>query len=376
MADNATECGNVVCRSENYGMIREEMPKCEFNLFNSGAVRTDEAANNLANSKSWEGTYDFFCDTLGYDEDGVCPGDEDTDGCACESPSQKSMRAIKIQRNKCFSLEWCEEMCNRAPENGTQIITEGVMKQMMSFRQGAMVSTLVGLYSASLANDWGLIHDATDGKTVDPATGGWFDYCSFIDACGGTCCEGETNILLVHCNVFKDMVKCEQIQYIQPSRILGQSALSQPIPTYNGHVVVQHNRPELVDLTDPAKPCYTSICIQNGFFRLGNGQHPMPFATEDDPTANNCDGARSWYMREVFTLHPAGFSSCWTPPAAKEGKKPRKTIKNAELADPANWEICWDLDKIGVRFLNTYAGKISGKSAVVIEGVAEEKAAA
>ena len=370
MAFDPIECGNAVCQPGNYALIREEMDKCAFTLFNSGAVRVDESATELANSKSWEGNYHFYCDDIGYDEDGVVPKDEDleSDDCACETPSQKMARALRLQRNKCFSMEWCQEMCNRAQGDQESEIILGINKQQMSFRQGVMTNTILGIYKWAKENDC-LIHDATCGKLVDPTCGGWFDYCSFIDACGGTCCEGDTNILYVHCDVFKDMKKCEQIQYIQPSAILRNSSLAQAIPTFNGHVVVQHNDDRFVDRTDPTKPCYTTVCLQNGFFRLGNGMHPRPLEPYSNPKLNNCDGGMSWFLREIFALLPAGFTNCWEVPEGSD----RASIKNSELCLATTWKPCWEENKLGIRFLTTYAGKTTGKpmmEAPIVEGKA------
>lgn len=360
-------CADTVCKPENYGRIRERITGCKFNLFNSGIATVDSTAQQFAMAPAWSANEIFYGDTIGNDEEGMIPGGEDLGCVDCETPCQKELTVRKIQRNKCFTEADCEVLCNRAPESPEDMIIEGINTQQTTFRESVIVNTLLGVYGNNIAdNGSDMIHDATEGGTIAPDVGGWFDYCAFVDGCGVTCCDGPPkDVLIVHCDVFKDMLKCEQISFIQPSAFFSNSSLAGPgIPVYNGHVVIQHNRPEWVNMTGE-NPVYTSICAKRGFIRLGNGRHKNPLMADRNECYNNGDGLTSWTMREIFVAHPEGYSNCWTPPARAEGQKARFTQTNAELADPANWTRCWDRTNIGISFINTYAGKIVGKSAAV-----------
>lgn len=362
MAEPIPSCVEVVCKPDNYGRLREMINGCKWNLFNSGIAEIDTTAQSFAQGTSWSANEIFWADTVGYDEEGQIPGGAD-EGCLdCESPCQKELTIRKLQRNKCFYLNDFVKQCNRAPESGEQIIAEIINKQQTAFREGAIMSTLLGIQASNVANyDSDMIFDATDGGAVDPATGGWFDYPNFIEGGGGGgCCVADLECMLMHCDVVNDLKKCEQIDTIQASAVLGNSSLCDEVMVYNKKRIVETNDPRLVDMTNPDAPCYTTVMFRHGMLRMGNGEHCNPLEQTRIACHDNGDGQTVFNMREIFALHPEGFTNCWTP-TAFEGGKPKVAPANAELALAATWERCWDPQNIGLRFMKTYAGKVITK---------------
>lgn len=197
-----------------------------------------------------------------------------------------------------------------------------------------------GLFLQNEAGSKDMIFDVStqDGDTATATNK--FSFGAFVDA-RATMGESAsaTSLIAVHPVVFTNMIKEQQIEFIQDK----DTGLS--IPTYNGYRVVEDKKmPVIAGTTSGFR--YVSVLYKAGAFGYGDAPAKRPVAVEYDELAGNGAGIETLVERKQWLIHPEGYR--WTETTVA-GESP--TV--AECALPANWERSFERENVGMAFLVT-----------------------
>lgn len=210
-------------------------------------------------------------------------------------------------------------------ENPMQVIasqTGDYWRQRFAARIQAVT---LGVYNENEGGSGDMIFDAsTEDGDAATADNKWsFD--GFVDA-RATMGENASRLSLlgVHPQTMSQMIKLQQIEYIQDS----ETGLM--IPTYNGYRVVEDKKlPVITGTTSGLR--YVSVLYGQGAIGYAEGTAERPVATEYDELAANGAGIETLVERKQWLFHPEGYR--WTETTVSAGSP---TTDEQALA--ANWE--------------------------------------
>lgn len=197
-----------------------------------------------------------------------------------------------------------------------------------------------GIFLENEAGSGDMIYDISiedgDNATADNK----FNFGAFVD---GRATMGESAsklaLLAVHPVVYTQMIKEQQIEFIQDSNT------GVMIPTYNGYRVVEDKKmPVIAGTTSGFR--YISVLYKQGAFGYGDAPAKRPVATEYDELAGDGSGIETLVERKQWLIHPEGYK--WNE-ATVAGGSP--TV--VECALPANWTRVFERENVSIAFIVT-----------------------
>ena len=199
---------------------------------------------------------------------------------------------------------------------------------------------VTGLFLENEAGTKDMIHDISQETTVGLDEDNMFSFGAFVDA-RATMGESASGLsmLAVHPVVYTNMIKQNQIEFIQ------DSDTGVMIPTYNGFRVVEDKKmPVIAGTTSGFR--YVSVLYKSGVFGYGSAPANRPVAVEYDELAGNGAGIETLVERKQWLIHPEGYA--WQEDTVV-GDSP--TV--AECANPDNWVRVFERENVGLAFLVT-----------------------
>lgn len=195
----------------------------------------------------------------------------------------------------------------------------------------------LGIYLSNAAGTQDMIFDVSTEDGNNATAANRWDFGSFVDA-RATMGESaaDLSLLAVHPDTMTQMVKQQQIEFIQDSET------GVMIPTYNGYRVVEDKKlPVIAGTTSGVR--YVSVLYRPGVFGYADGLPERPVATEFDELAANGAGIETLIERKQWLIHPEGYKWTETTVAAESPTE-------AEYALPANWERQFERENVGMAF--------------------------
>lgn len=197
-----------------------------------------------------------------------------------------------------------------------------------------------GIFLANAAGNGDMIFDVStqDGNNATAANRWSFE--AFVDARATMGESTDTlSLLAVHPKVMVQMVKQQQIEFIQ------DSVTGVQIPTYNGMRVVEDKKlPAIAGTTSGIR--YVSVLYRAGVFGYADGLATRPVAVEFDELAANGAGIETLIERKQWLIHPEGYR--WTE-SSVAGASPTES----EYALAANWQRQFLRENVGIAYLVT-----------------------
>lgn len=194
-----------------------------------------------------------------------------------------------------------------------------------------------GIFLNNAAGNGDMILDASTQDGNNATAANKWDFGGFVDA-RATLGESASvlSLLAVHPDTLVQMIKQQQIEYIQ------DAATGIQIPTYNGLRVVEDKKlPVIAGTTSGLR--YVSVLYRPGVFGYADGMPKRPVATEYAELAGNGAGIETLVERKQWLIHPEGYR--WTETTVA-GQSPTE----AEYALPANWTRTFDRENVGMAF--------------------------
>ena len=206
--------------------------------------------------------------------------------------------------------------------------------------QRRLIASCNGILADNVANNSGdmVINVAVEATASQTATTK-FNRDTFTDAVYTMGDAADAlRAIAVHSAVMKQMVKNDDIVYVQDS----QGRLT--IPTYMGlRVIVDDGLPVVAGTTSGFK--YTSVIFGEGAFGYGDGAPVVPVEVQREANQGNGAGVETLWTRKTWILHPFGYQNTGTPASV--------SFSLAELAADAAWSRVVDRKNVPISFLVT-----------------------
>lgn len=206
--------------------------------------------------------------------------------------------------------------------------------------QRRLIASCNGILADNVANNSGdmVINVAAEATASQTATTK-FNRDTFTDAVYTMGDAADAlRAIAVHSAVMKQMVKNDDIVYVQDS----QGRLT--IPTYMGlRVIVDDGLPVVAGTTSGFK--YTSVIFGEGAFGYGDGAPVVPVEVQREANQGNGAGVETLWTRKTWILHPFGYQNTGTPASV--------SFSLAELAADAAWSRVVDRKNVPISFLVT-----------------------
>lgn len=206
--------------------------------------------------------------------------------------------------------------------------------------QRRLIASCNGILADNVANNSGdmVINVAAEATASQTATTK-FNRDTFTDAVYTMGDAADAlRAIAVHSAVMKQMVKNDDIVYVQDS----QGRLT--IPTYMGlRVIVDDGLPVVAGTTSGFK--YTSVIFGEGAFGYGDGAPVVPVEVQREANQGNGAGVETLWTRKTWILHPFGYQNTGTPASV--------SFSLAELAADAAWSRVVERKNVPISFLVT-----------------------
>lgn len=200
------------------------------------------------------------------------------------------------------------------------------------------VASLDGLLADSVANYAG-------DMLTDNSTKG-FDYDMIVDASVGMSENlDQMKMLVVHPDIFGAIAKSAKGNGEIKLEYRRIEELDMSIPVYGGLALLVDSTLGM-DITDPAKPVYTTVLLGAGAFAVAMGTPKNPLAFERDESSCDGGGSEVVWSRVSPIVHPLGYD--WND-AAVAGQSP--TL--AELKNAANWTRKFERENVPIAFIKS-----------------------
>lgn len=248
-----------------------------------------------------------------------------------------------IARNAHINNAWqtanlvSEVMGSEDPMTQIQSRTSNYWENRFEARVQAITT---GIFLENEAGTGDMIYDISLETTVGVTDANKFSFEAFVDA---RATMGESadvlSLLAVHSVVYTNMIKQNQIEYIQ------DADTGVMIAMYNGFRVIEDKKlPVIAGTTSGFR--YVSVLYKSGVFGYGDAPAKRPVAVEYDELAGNGAGIETLVERKQWLLHPEGYA--WQEDTVA-GDSP--TV--AECALAANWSRVFERENVGIAFLVT-----------------------
>lgn len=149
------------------------------------------------------------------------------------------------------------------------------------------------------------------------------------------------SLILMHSTVFARL-RAEGLVNFDKYTIAGALAREAVLPTIDGNIVLVDD--SLVDTTTEGYPVYLTYVIGAGAFLGYVPEVPNPYTVRYDPETDG--GINKLYTKQARIMHPNGLS-------VKKDNFAKESPTNAELADSANWELCFNAKVVPIALLKT-----------------------
>lgn len=316
--------------------VRENHP--DLNAFVASGVAVTNA--QLAARAAGEGdtTSIPYWKDLSYDSENISSDDPGT-----SATPDKISTGKMVARNAHINNAWqtanlvSEVLGSEDPMREIQSRTGAYWENRFEARVQAITT---GLFLENEAGSGDMIYDVSIEDGDNAASANLFNFGAFVDA-RATMGESASklSLLAVHPVVYTQMIKEQQIEFIQ------DSVTGVMIPTYNGFRVVEDKKmPVIAGTTSGFR--YVSALYKQGAFGYGDAPAKRPVAVEYDELAGNGAGIETLVERKQWLIHPEGYK--WTETTVT-GDSP--TV--AECALPANWTRVFERENTGIAFLVT-----------------------
>jgi hypothetical protein len=199
---------------------------------------------------------------------------------------------------------------NMAAQNWSNVMT----RQLLASLKGALGALAAEVSPINYLD----ISDLSGGAAV-------IDGHSFVDACQ-TLGDAKVKIVGVgmHSAVESDLLKNDLIETIRDSE--GKEVMK----------VFQGRRVFVDDQIEPVSgDIYTTVLFGQGSIGYGEGAPKRPSAIDRNELKSG--GEEFLVSRRHYVLHPRGIK--WNP---QSGVPAKTTPSDAELANPANWQRCYE----------------------------------
>jgi len=299
-------------------------------LYMGGIVTVDPALDALARQGGKLINMPFFNDLSGADEV-LSDSGSLTPGAIAAGQDV----AVLLMRGRAWGVNDLAKALSGADPMGA--IGDLVAEYWARRYQGALISSLKGVFADNVANDSGdMVNDLAIEDGDNAAAGNLISGEAVIDTAGTLGDAADSlSAIAVHSVVFRNLQKQNLIDYVQPA------SADVRIPTYLGHqVIIDDGMPRVAGGTSGYK--YTSYLFGAGAVALGQGEAPVPTETDRDSLA----GEDLLITRNHFLMHPRGIAF---QAASVAGSSPT----NTELEAAANWDRVYDRKNIRIAQLVT-----------------------
>jgi hypothetical protein len=230
--------------------------------------------------------------------------------------------AVKLYRAKAFgATDLSGDLAGADP---VKAIATRFAEWWIRKEQEVLISVCQGALGSALMTDNVLDISNLEGAAAN------FDPYSFIDAQARL---GDHQDLLsgiaCHSKTYTAMKKADLIEEIRPSDG------GDPIPTYMGKVLI------VDDKMPYSEGVYTTFIFGQGAIGYVSASPKVPVEVGREPLKGG--GQDYIVQRRFFVMHPRGVR--WSP---QPGVPARATPTNAELANTANWQRCYDPKNIRI----------------------------
>lgn len=306
-------------------------------FFESGIIARNALLDGLANAPGKLAELPFWKD-LGDDEVNYST-DATTDVATPLKTSQGEQISRKIFLNQGWSAaDLASELVMGA--DAMTHIRSRVDAYFTRQWQRKLIASVNGVYADNVANDAGdMVNDVALEAGLSATAANKIGVDSFVDLMGTMGDSmGEIAALAVHSAVYRQMIKNNDIDFVQDSTQTLQ------IPTFMGkRLIVDDSMPVVAGATNGFK--YTSVAFGAGAFGYGEGAPITPVEVEREAAQGNGAGIETLWVRKTWLLHPMGFQHTGTPAGV--------SFNNTELAAATSWDRVVDRKNVPMAFLVT-----------------------
>ena len=284
----------------------------EGRIWNSGIVKEDSFATELARSNSMNASHTF----MRRQTDDLSMNIMEVGNDTCPPPSgleQGLVKWAKFRGNKHWAVDNNHTWAVRCgDEDAFDIIMKDVNNFWVSSGEKYILSMLRGL----------IAHDEANYPSASTTESLLYDAVAADTAAGGSIGPG---INLVHYNNAKNRLSCDRftgalVHQNVANQMMNEGLLSRDSSGGSSTLYNLAGETNVTVVTDPRlKPLlevtpnsndgnYYTVLFKDGMFAYGEGCHPDPLEVDKNPCISNGDGGKSLFSRRQFVLQPATHS--------------------------------------------------------------------
>lgn len=327
---------NFYFDAEVFTEYMQEQPFVKDAIFAAGVIRPDAAIAEAIGAKGNVGTIPMFAS---FDEnDDALNFDGVTDNVPQELAGKKQS-FMKIGRMRAWTdkdftrwLTGVSPLQNMADNLVTPYYINQWQKALLATLKGVTGVAGMATHITDLSTTSGSI---TDDNKVEEG--------SMIEL--GAKALGDMaerfNLVLMHSVVYARLQRLDLINF---SKYTISDAMRREVtlPTWNGKIVVVDD--SLVDTSVEDFPVYLTYLLGTGAFLGQQFDIPNPYYVDYDPETDG--GVNKLYTKQSMVMHPNGFNLLFNKIASE-------SPTNAELANPANWEMALNHKNVAIALLKT-----------------------
>lgn len=314
----------------------QEQPYVKDAILAAGVIRPDAAIAEAIGAKGNVGTIPMFAN---FDEnDEALNFDGDTDNVPVELAGKKQS-FMKIGRMRAWTdkdftrwLTGVSPLQNMADNLVTPYYINQWQKALLATLRGVMGVEGMAGHVTDLSTTSGSIADTNkveEGAMIELGAKALGDMAE------------RFSLVLMHSVVY---ARLQRLNLINFSKYTIADAMQREVtlPTWNGKIVVVDD--SLVDTSVSGFPVYYTYLVGAGAFLGDQFDITNPYYVDYDPETDG--GVNKLYTKQSMVIHPNGFNLLFN-------KIAKDSPTNAELADPANWELALNHKNVAIALLKT-----------------------
>lgn len=288
-----TQLSDLICASVYSQSFIDFGCKCGPRVWNSGVVASDPRIEALLETDSSVYNLRFYNELDQTIEPGLASDDPNI-ACDPQKVTQRAERLIKHYRTQNWSAAQVAAMCQS--EEPLEAVYAGLNNYWMSRLEISLLASMAGIFNDNDANDGS---DMTFDAIANGIDGSGFTRKNLMQALSTMgCCAGLPALLIVHCDIYWQIVGNEFAADERPGEAPGL------VSTYAGMTIVGSDNP----LLNPSPDVYHSYVVDNGAFVYQERQSDDAIILDRDECAGRGAGVSTLYTRKCYVLHPIGFS--------------------------------------------------------------------
>lgn len=304
----------------------------------SGVIVSNQLLTSAASSGGSDVTIPFWNDLDATTEPNISNDDPADTGETLKIGSDIQIARVSYLNQGFSAMDLVAELAGSDP---MQRIRSRVDAYWARQFQRRMISTVVGVFNANVAQDSGdMVEDISSQTPGTVVASNLFSRTAFVDACftlGDA--QSAVSVVAVHSVVYKKMIENDDIEFAP------DSTGSLTIPTYLGkRVIVDDSMPTFGSGIDRK---YLTVLFGSGAIGYGTGSPGMSEEVDRSPSAGNGSGQEVLWTRRTWLIHPAGYQFV----AAGGGALSALSATNTELRVAAKWDRRFDRKKVPLAFL-------------------------